>query len=181
LQSGELPWGRQAVLLLKMATSFNNNSSVGSASSSASFQAGASASPSVSRGGEGMGCRSILAFFTEATEVESEGMWLPRCVTSPTRGPVLPAHLWPTPCPSTTATRVLSPARRLLLRAGLICPPPPACGRCGEFDCGSLCIDDGDEGSSPVCSVLQLGSGDTFSSSILATAGDFRPTSKAML
>jgi hypothetical protein len=128
-----------------------------------------------------MGCRSVLAFFTEATEVESEGVWSSRCVTLPTRGPVLPAHLWPTPCASAAAMRVLPPAGRLLLYAGLIHPPPPAHGRCGEFDCGSLFIDGGGEGSSPVCSIVQLGSGDTFSSSTLATVGDCRPTSRAML
>jgi hypothetical protein len=37
LQSGGIPWGRQAVLLLKMTPSFNNNPLVGLASSPASF------------------------------------------------------------------------------------------------------------------------------------------------
>jgi hypothetical protein len=59
--------------------------------------------------------------------------------------------------------------------------PPPAYGSFGEFDSGSLFIDGGGEGSSPVCSVLQFGSGNTFSLSALMMAGDCRLASKAML
>jgi hypothetical protein len=61
-----------------------------------------------------MGCGSVPAFFTEAMEVESEGVWSPRCVTSPARGPVLPAHLWPAPCASAAGVRVLPPMGRLM-------------------------------------------------------------------
>jgi hypothetical protein len=78
------------VSLLKLAPSFINNPPVGSVSSPALFQAGASTSLSAGHDGEGMGGESIPALFSEATEVESKGVWSPRCVTSPARGPVLP-------------------------------------------------------------------------------------------
>jgi hypothetical protein len=67
------------------------------------------------------------------------------------------------------------------LVTGLIRPPPPVRGRCGESYSGSFFIDGGGEGPFPFCSVLQFGSGNTFLSSTLVTAGDCHPASKAML
>jgi hypothetical protein len=164
---------------LKSAPSSNNLTPVDSTSSPALLHAGASTSPSAGHGGEGKGCGAIPAFVIEDLEVESEGVWSPRCVTSPARGPVLPAHMRPTPLSLSAATRVPFPAGRLLLRADLLHSPPPIRGRFGESDGGSLYIDDGGEGPFPFCSVLQFGSGNSFLSSAL-TAGDSRP-SEAML
>jgi hypothetical protein len=75
---------------------------------------------------------------------------------------------------------VPSPTGRLLLRADLFRSPPPVRGRFDESDGGSLYIDGGGEGPFPFCSVLQFGSGNSFLSSALVTAGDIRP-SEAML
>jgi hypothetical protein len=101
------------VSLLKKAPSFNNSQPVDSASYPALFRAGASASPLARRGGEGLGGGSAPAYFSETPKVEFKGVWSPRCVTSPARAPVLPAHLWLTPRTSVAAMRGLSPAGRL--------------------------------------------------------------------
>jgi hypothetical protein len=75
---------------------------------------------------------------------------------------MLSVHLGQTTRASPAATRVAPPARELLLRAGLPRPPPPARGRCGEFDGGLFFIDGGGEGSSLVCVVMQFGSWNEF-------------------
>jgi hypothetical protein len=49
--------------------------------------------------------------------------------------------------------------------------------RISELDGGSLFLDGGGKDSSPICSVLQFGSWNAF----FSTAGDGRPTSKAIL
>jgi hypothetical protein len=68
-------------------------SPVGSSSSPLSSSARASASPLAGRGGEAKGSGLAPAFFLVELGEDSEDVSLPWCVTSPARGPVLPAHL----------------------------------------------------------------------------------------
>jgi hypothetical protein len=113
----------------------------------------------------------------------SGGMSLPWCVTLPARGPVLPAHLVLAMRASGLAARAcaVTSSAKVLLRAVLLRLPPPARGRCGEFDGGPICsFGFGRVSFASFCALQHRSWEAVFLSTTLAT-GDDRPISKAPL
>jgi hypothetical protein len=150
-----------------------------SSSIPSSSQVRSTASPSASRGDEGMGSTLDPAFAMEVGAEGFEGVSSPRCVTSPARGPVLTAHLERRVRASAAMACVLLHAGWCLPCVGILCLPPPTCGRCSEFDGRPLLSDGGGENTPFVCSVQYSGSWENICSSTFSPAGKSRPSLSA--
>jgi hypothetical protein len=70
--------------------------------------------------------------------------------------------------------------RGFLLRAALLCLPPPVCGRLDEADGGSFFLDGAGEAPFSALSVQRVGSWKTIYSSYSSTASFYRPALKAI-
>jgi hypothetical protein len=126
-----------------------------------------------------MGSGSGLAFLAGARLEEPEVVVPPRYVISPTRGLVQFAYLVPAVRASAAASCVSPPDGSRLLCADHLCLPPPARGRCGEFDGRLPSPDGGGEGSPFVCTVQQSRSWKVFCSSTSLMVGISRLSSMA--
>jgi hypothetical protein len=81
------------------------------------------------RGGEGKSCNNVPQPWWSSWAREVEGIPPPGVVTSPARGPVLPAARGWKGASHPGGMPEHSPESRLLLHAAIICLPPPVRGR----------------------------------------------------